>query len=1024
METIFSSCMPRREVLQGELREEIFAARLKDVIDGTAEPVYQNPQTFFENTYPTAGLKTLLEEALGRLTGRRLASNPIIRLETSFGGGKTHNLIALYHSARGDRNPADQGIVDPSFIPQPNEIRIAGVVGSDLDPSNGILHRDVSTYTLWGELAYQLGGSAGYQLVAESDRHTKAAPGTGVWEQVIGDRPTLIMLDEVARHLRAGKAIPTGTSKSDLAEQTVAFLMSLLEFAASQERVVVVLTLADSSDAFGGESDELREALAETRKISARQERVITPTGETEISHIVTHRLFREIQPDAAHKTATAYLQFYEQLLEQQTDLPQRAGRVDYATEISASYPFHPELLNTLNRKTSTIPNFQKTRGALRLLAMVVRRLWETSPADTYLIHPHHLDLAVPQTADDLTSRLDRPVFKQVIEADIVSPLPGTRSHAQTIDTVWVGAGKPPYAQRTATTIFLHSLTQGMASGVDPADLLLAVVQPGDDPTLITKALDRLVDTCWFLDYDGHRYRFKTEPSINKIVADEMTMVGTTRAKAHLDDRIRQVWKKSVFQPIYFASEAGEVDDDAREPKLVVIHYDAASATATDPVPSDLVRSIFDHAGSLEGYRIYKNNLVFLVADRDQIDGLVEVARKYLAIGRIVGDGDRISQFTGEQRKKLQQMQNAAELELRVAITRAYRYLYYPSSDVPRSFSNLARETLPAQDQGEVSKDQSTVVLRVLRQLDKVLTAEDPGMPAAYLKAKAWDAGQAQMSTEDLRRAFAKRLGLRILLDLNQLKRAIRDGVQRGQWVYFDPKEQVGYGTVSPAPAVQISDDVVLYAIEEAKRLNLRIKGEEIVKPVETCPLCGMLVDQCVCGDSDGNGPIGISGSSTGTVTPRVLQAHGAPAQAFQSIYDQCVDHSIAAIHRLDIRIEGSGKSGAGDVRSLGLAIPQLGKGQFRIELSMGAEFGPGEYFNVTFNGTWDRYKRVKQLTDAFGQEATKLTAKIALHATFPDGLDVTSDQFTTMREVFTALGMGKLTIDAEPVVANREVTA
>src|SRR5690606_29471976 len=170
MLTIFDACEPRPEVLLGELKEEIVAARLKDVIDGTAEAVYQDPQTFFGNTYLTAGLKTLLEEALGRLTGRRPDSNPIIRLETSFGGGKTHNLIALYHAARGSE--AASRVVDSNLIPTPGTVRIAGVVGSDLDPSSGILHRDVTTYTLWGELAYQLGGLAGYQLVAESDRQS------------------------------------------------------------------------------------------------------------------------------------------------------------------------------------------------------------------------------------------------------------------------------------------------------------------------------------------------------------------------------------------------------------------------------------------------------------------------------------------------------------------------------------------------------------------------------------------------------------------------------------------------------------------------------------------------------------------------------------------------------------------------------------------------------------------------------------------------------------------------------------
>lgn len=1015
MRTIFETCEPRREVREGELKEEIFAARLKDVLDGTAEPVYQDPATFFENTYPTEGLKSLLTEALGRLTGVHPTSNPIIRLETAFGGGKTHNLIALYHAARGAAVPAD--LVDLRLVPAPGSVVIAGVVGSDLDPSNGIHHPDVTTYTLWGELAYQLGGRAGYALVAESDGRSKAAPGTGVWERLIGARPALIMLDEIARHLRSAKAIPTGTGRSDLAEQTVAFLMSLLEFAASRERVVVVLTLADAADAFGRETEELRQELAEARRITARQERVISSASEAEISAIVTHRLFRRIDRAAAREVADAYHAYLAGLLDQGADLPQRAGRAEYAAEMAADYPFHPELLTTLNRKTSTIPNFQRTRGALRLLALVVRRLWQQRPPDCSLIHPHHLDLSVDQIAADLTSRLDRTAFKQVIEADIVSPRAGSTAHAQQIDAGWLHAGKPPYAQRVATTVFLHSLTQGVASGVDPADLLLAVLQPGDDPALITKALERLGDTCWFLDSDGHRYRFKTEPSLNKIVAEEVALVGKTRAKAELDQRIRQIWKKGIFQPVFFPSEASEVDDDAEMPKLVIMHYDAATATA-DPSPPALVRRLFDHAGSLEGYRVYKNNLVFLVADQEQVSHMVEVARKHLAIERIAGDADRLAEFAEEQRKKLKQMLEASELEVRVAITKAYRYLYYPSADAAPSY--LARETLPAQEQGDVRTDQSTVVLRVLRQLDKVLTAEDAPRAAAYLKAKAWDAGQDHMSTEDLRRAFARRLGLPILLDLNQLKRTIRDGATQGVWIYYNPHEQAGYGPPSPAPLVQISEDTLLYTPEEARRLGIPVRGEEPPPEqaqVQACPVCGNPVQACTCADVIPGGPNPPAGRI-------VLHAEGAPAQVFQAILDQCQDQGVTTIRRLFIRTEGSGKAGASDARSLGLAIPQLGKGHFRVDQTMVAEFGTDEQFSLTFAGGWDRYKRVKTLTDAFGQEATKVSIKTTVRADFPDGLEVASEQFQTMRDVFTALGLGKLVIDAEPATADEQVTA
>jgi predicted AAA+ superfamily ATPase len=553
MKTIFDTCTPRDEVLRGELKEDIFAARLRDVLDGKADPIYGDPQTFFDNTYPTAGLKTLLNDALGRLTGDASGVNAIIRLETAFGGGKTHNLIALYHVA-GGHAPASHmtGFLDDiSRLPAPGDIKIAGVVGSDLDPTVGVYHPadGTKTYTLWGELAYQLGGPAAYAQVAESEK-LRAAIGTDLFERFVGDRPTLIMIDEIARHLRAAMAVPTATGKSNLADQTVAFLMSLLEFASSKQRCLVVLTLAGESDAFAAETELLRKKLAETLQISARQERVLTPTTGGEVYAIVTHRLFRSVDCEAAKETYRAYTAYLKALADKGADLPQRCLRAEYVQDMTAAYPFHPELLLVLSQKTATIPNFNQTRGALRLLAWTVRRLWDERPADAWLIHPYHLDLAQPQIAEDLTSRLDRPKFRQVIEADIASPLLGTSSHAQELDGPLVEAQRPPYARRLATTIFLHSLTQGIASGVDPADLLLATVQPdgqggGDEPAVVGKTLERLADKAWFLEYDGHRYRFKTEPSINKIIADETVQVGPSKAKVEIEGRIRQIWNNT-----------------------------------------------------------------------------------------------------------------------------------------------------------------------------------------------------------------------------------------------------------------------------------------------------------------------------------------------------------------------------------------------------------------------------------------------------------------------------------------------
>lgn len=1015
MLTIFTCCQPRQDVLKGELKEEIFAARLRDVIEGRAEAVYQDPIKFFENTYPTQGLRTLLTEALGRLTGIRADSNPILRLETAFGGGKTHNLIALYHVASGRISPGKVVHILPiEMVPQPGTIKVAGVVGSDLDPSGGLSHGDATrTFTLWGELAYQLGGRAGYMLAKQSDIN-RTAPGTSLFEELIGEQPTLIMIDEIARHMRVAQGVPTATGKSDLAEQTVAFLMSLLEFVASRANVVVVLTLAAADDAFGKETEHLRQQLDEAHRVSARQEMVITPTGETELSAIVTHRLFERLDRERAKEAIEAYGRAYKQWDKQNVPLPVRALRAEYIEEMLHDYPFHPELLNTLSHKTATIPNFQKTRGALRLLARVIRQLWKQRPSHAYIIHPHYIDLAHPQIVSDLTSRLQRPAFQQVIEADITSAKTGSKAHAQLIDEPWEAAGKPPYARRVATTVFLHSLTQGIATGVDPADLRLAVLEPGDDPVLIDRALERLDDTCWFFEWDGRRYRFKTEPSLNKIITDEMGMVGRIRAKQELDRRIRQVWKSGTFKVVPFPQEAGDIDDDAGPPKLVIIHYDAAGVTTEDTSPPDLVRRIYTYSGALNAYRTYKNNLVFLVADADLINNMVTQAQRYLAIQRIVTDAERMREFTEEQRRKLKKMGEAAELDVRVAITRAYRHLYFPSADVPAAQDNLAHDLLPAQDQGDVQRDQSEVVLRALKLQGKVLTGDDKPKSAHYVKSRAWDTHRTNLSTEDLRRAFAMRIQLPILLDLNQLKKTIRNGIDIGLWVYFDTREGLGYDHSSPPPAIRIGDEVLLYLSEEATRLSLPIKGKVALPPGfgdeegatgegtrERCPVCGNPILQCTCGE----GLIEM-------VPP--LRGSGPVHQAFQQLLDACYDQQVSALSALRLHISGDHHEGADKLRKVGLALSQMSPARITVAMSYTAEFGGDTYMRLDLRLDDALYKRLKQATDALAQESSRFHVDFTLNAHYEQPLLLDSDSFRALQEVLAVMGLGTVELAAQ----------
>ncbi len=129
--TIYKTCRPRTDVLQGNFADADFAADLAQIIVGKGNEEYLDPARFFANTYPTRGLKNLLANVCRRLSGAGGEAAAIFRLDTSYGGGKTHGLIALTHAARGMNDvPNVPEFVDSSLLPG-GPVRIAAFDGEN-----------------------------------------------------------------------------------------------------------------------------------------------------------------------------------------------------------------------------------------------------------------------------------------------------------------------------------------------------------------------------------------------------------------------------------------------------------------------------------------------------------------------------------------------------------------------------------------------------------------------------------------------------------------------------------------------------------------------------------------------------------------------------------------------------------------------------------------------------------------------------------------------------------------------------
>jgi len=811
LQLIFDTCEPRQEILSGDLKLDLFAAKLRMVVEGNAPHVYQDANTFFANTFPTDGIKTLIREVFSRLM-KQSAGSPVIRLETSFGGGKTHDEIALWHICKQGRDI--QGLdrfVELSTIPD-RPLQVAAIDGRDLDPEQGVYHADtgLTTYTLWGEIAYQIGGIQGYELVQGSDKNG-VSPGTSVLERLTGGEPTVIILDEIARYLRSAKAKIIG--RTDLAEQVVAFLFSLMDLAGACDNLVLVYSLASETDTFAGETAELQETI----RASARQERVLSPSTDIEIYNIVKQRVFAKVSDEAAQKAAAEYLNVYRA---SRVNLPDGCKDASYSKAIAQSYPFHPELFNLLTKKIASIPDFQKTRGALRLFAQVVRHLWQNRDGWVPMIHAHHIPVGINNDiTNDLTSRLKRSQMRPPIGADIYNH-DGRPAYAQVQDEEWIAAGKPPFSTWVARSIFLHSLTQGNSSGIRLAELNLSLLTPGVDSGFVDRVLERLTKVAWYLDFDPvtSLARFKEEPSLNKIITEEKEQVGKELAKEDLRNRRDSIFAKKFFTLVSNVETPGNVDDNPDDVALCLIDFNEGTVNASTDAAPELIERIFNNTGESGKFRIYRNRLLFLVANQHELEKAIDNAREYKAIQNILKSQNRLDDLSGSQQKELKGREGTKYLDVRISLTNTYRHLFYPSNDAVKASKGLMHYTLPAQDSSAVkgNNNQQDVILKSLKECGKIRGEDAKPFAPAFIMQKVWPSGLDYWTTKALRDAFAKDLSLNILLDAEvlMLRETIRQGLQKGEWdmkagdrLFIKTADQA----LTLPETIEFSDRLILY---------------------------------------------------------------------------------------------------------------------------------------------------------------------------------------------------------------------
>lgn len=659
---------PHDDVASGRYQQAEFAADLGQVFRGEAASEYQDPREFFRRTFITGGLHDLLVQAIQRIAN--VGGNPVVGLQTNFGGGKTHSLLALFHLFSG---------VPPAELPGVEEVlRDAGVsalprvhravlVGTHISPAKVDEKADgTKVRTLWGELAWQLGGPGGYELVADADERG-VNPGDSLHELFRRFAPCLILIDEwvaYARQLYTKHDLPAGDFDAHFS-----FAQALTEAAKEVPGTLLVVSIPASDREIGGEGG--REALRRLENVVRRADSPWRPASAEEGFEIVRRRLFKHIESSPERDAVIkAFLELYRT---QSPEFPHEEWS-SYEERLSSAYPIHPELFDRLYKEWSTLEDFQLTRGVLRLMAAVIHALWEQQDA-SLLIMPGSVPIDHPDVRFHLMQYLEDP-WEGVIDADVDGP----NSAAMRIDRANPNLGRLSATRRVARTIFMGAApTVGTANpGIDDRRIKLGCVQPGEPPAVFGDALRRLSDEATHLYVDKGRYWFNTKPTITRTAAQRAAQLSRdNEVLPEIVRRLREQRERGDFAAVHIAPASGADVPDEDAVRLVILdpEHHHSRGVADSPART-MAAAILEERGT--GPRLNRNMLAFLAPDRNRLQDLEDAARQYLAWKSINDERDALNLDTHQRNQAESKLEQADEV-VQHRIPETYSWLLVPT---------------------------------------------------------------------------------------------------------------------------------------------------------------------------------------------------------------------------------------------------------------------------------------------------------------------------------------------------------
>lgn len=622
---------PHKDVLEGTFKQSEFAADITQVANGTATPDYQDAEKFFSRTFITEGMRLLLMSVAQRLAG--LGGDPVIQLQTAFGGGKTHTMLTVLHLATRkvstDKLEGISQLIDEAGITDLPQANIAVLDGIAMSVSQGKQHGDICANTLWGEMAWQLLGDEGYALIAVSDRDT-TAPGKDVLAELLTKAaPCVVLIDELQKFfsdLTPGRQLNAGTYEANLK-----FVQALTEAFKAVPNAILLASLPESEtevgDSFG------QQTLVALEKHFGRVESVWKPVASEEAFEIVRRRLFESAGERAEIEGISR--QFCDYYRQHAQYFPLETQSNEYFERMCTSYPIHPEIFDRLYEDWSTLDKFQRTRGVLQYMAVIIHRLWNDNNQDA-LIMPGSIPLD-----DSLVRNKSIHYLPQGWEPVLEREVDGPRSEPYRIDGDDTRFGGVQAAHRAMRTIFLGSApsTSSQAvKGIQVERVLLGAVQPGQVVGVFEDVLKRLRDRLHYLYSDQDRLWLDTKPNLRREMESRKQNVDKLVLRDELKRRVSGVFGKNpVFSGVHVFTGSADVPDDyGSGPRLVVLSpnegYSKVDSTNAIAAAERILLARGDQP------RQKRNRLIFIAPDVDVVGRLNEAGRTYLAWREIVTD--------------------------------------------------------------------------------------------------------------------------------------------------------------------------------------------------------------------------------------------------------------------------------------------------------------------------------------------------------------------------------------------------